>query len=316
MPLIDLGTPAPPPRSWLDGLPRRIALTLPELRFVARHAGDAPLPFDVSDPAAAPALDGRLGQSRRSVDDAAYADALGALRDPAVSLSRRGLLVGHGDEAVVDEGLVGAVGLLATPSIALDVDISVGTTQARSWHRHDGRAVATLSTVAGIVFELAWFGASAWPGEIGRIAVVPEDVVLTGSEVPPHVELPYELADAAGEALRNARADLVPVLVERHHEQVTDAQGNPVPAGDVRALLNALAAESRGRLRALVADVSTGEAVDVGVVSWTLLADGWHSLTPRQVGDALHVVVRRVEASDLAGELAPVFATVLTEAVA
>jgi len=52
MPMIDLGSPSPAPVDLLDGLPRRVALTLPELRFVAERAGGAPLPFDVSAPRA------------------------------------------------------------------------------------------------------------------------------------------------------------------------------------------------------------------------------------------------------------------------
>jgi hypothetical protein len=60
---IDLTTPPLPAASFLDGLPRRVALTLHELRHVARLAGDAPLPFDLveasSGPAAADGLEGR-----------------------------------------------------------------------------------------------------------------------------------------------------------------------------------------------------------------------------------------------------------------
>ena len=62
----------------------------------------------------------------------------------------------------VDEGLLGAVGLLATPELALDLDIVAGSVQAKAWHRQAGGAVATLSTVDGIVFELAWFPTGLW----------------------------------------------------------------------------------------------------------------------------------------------------------
>ena len=48
MPTIDLSTPPPPPATLLDGLPRRVTLTLPELRLVAERAGGAPLPFELA----------------------------------------------------------------------------------------------------------------------------------------------------------------------------------------------------------------------------------------------------------------------------
>ena len=69
--------------------------------------------------------------------------------------------------------------------------------RAKSWHRHNGEAVATLSTVDGIVFELAWFPASQWAAELGRAAVLPADLDVRASDVPAHVEIPFELADAA-----------------------------------------------------------------------------------------------------------------------
>ena len=53
----------------------------------------------------------------------------------------------------------------------------------------------------------------------------------------------------------------------------------------------------------------------VGVVSWVLLKDGWHSLTPHD-DDGARVAVARVDPDDLATELAPVLAQVsLGEAV-
>ena len=66
MPTIDLSTPPPPPTGLLEALPRRVALTLAELRLVAQRAGGAPLPFDLSEPGRAHSLEGRLGESRTS----------------------------------------------------------------------------------------------------------------------------------------------------------------------------------------------------------------------------------------------------------
>ena len=45
-------------------------------------------------------------------------------------------------------------------------------------------------------------------------------------------------------------------------------------------------------------------------MSWVLLRDGWHSLTPRHDDDGARVAVVRVDPDDLATELAPVLAQV------
>src|SRR4051812_15517361 len=120
MPTIDLGPPRPGPRDLLDGLPRRAALTLPELTYVAAAAGGAPLPFDAAGPEDS-ALDppgdrsgnrlgNRLGDRPNDrledrlggadAERAAYLRTLERLRDPADSLARRGLLV----DETVDRG--------------------------------------------------------------------------------------------------------------------------------------------------------------------------------------------------------------------
>lgn len=306
MPTIDLSTPPPPPATLLDGLPRRVTLTLPELRLVAERAGGAPLPFEVSAPRESHALEDRLGSSRATAEDEAYAAALASLHDPEESLARRGLLGEVGE----DSGLLGAVGLLATPQTALDVDVTAGGVHARSWHRRAGDAVAALSTVDGIVFELAWFHADRWAEELGRVTVLPEDLALAGSGVPPFVDLPFDLADAAVEATRSGRGDLLPVLREQADGAPLDADGEPLGEAETSEVLTALATEARGRLRVLAADL-TGEATHpVGVVSWTLLADGWHALRPRVVDGHQRVQVAAVTPLDLATELAPVLAEV------
>jgi hypothetical protein len=308
---IDLGPPRPTPHDLLDGLPRRVALTLPELRFVAGRANGAPLPFDLRDVQAGDgALDDRLGRSRGSDDQAAYTDALGRLHDPVTSLSRRGLLVGGPDDGVVDEGILGAVGLLATPTVAVDLDVAAGPAQVRSWHRQSGGAVAALSTQDGLVFELAWFPTWAWAVELSRVAVVPEDLPLADSVVPDLLDLPHELADAAIEAARTHRTDLVPVLVEHHRGAVTDGAGRVLTDSEAASVLTGLATEARGRLRALVADVSGDETTTVGVLAWTLLADGWRAMRARHDDDDLRLEVARVIPDDLAAELAPVLAEV------
>ncbi|WP_139979299.1 hypothetical protein [Nocardioides litoris] len=302
MTTIDLSTPPPPPSSLLDGLPRRVTLTLPELQLVAERAGGAPLPFDVAAPAAVSALEARLGASRGSSDDQAYRAALDALHDPVTTLARRGLL----RDDVLDEGLAGAVGLLATPTYAVDLDVAVGDAQVKAWHRAQDDAVATLATSDGVVFELAWFATSAWPAELGRVAVLPEDLELRSSAVPPGVDLPYELLDATVEAVTTGRADLLPLLADQRAGSVLDAHGRPVFAAELPALLQALGAEAQGRLRVLVADVSTERTDVVGVRSWVLLADGWRSLRPHRDRGTPRVELRSVDAADLARDLAPV----------
>jgi hypothetical protein len=310
MPTIDLGPPRPTPHDLLDGLPRRVALTLPELRFVAVQANGAPLPFDLREDEEDGGLGDRLGGGRGSVERAAYAEALARLHDPGTSLSRRGLLVGGPDEGVVEESLLGAVGLLATPTVAVDLDVAAGPVQVKSWHRQSGGAVAALSTQDGLVFELAWFPTWAWAAELARAAVVPEDLPLHDSVVPDLVNLPHELADAAIEAARTHRTDLVPVLVGQHPAAVTDGSGRTLGDNEVVQVLTGLATEARGRLRALVADVSGEETSTVGVVAWTLVADGWRALRAHHDADGLRLDVARVIPEDLAAELAPVLAEV------
>ena len=306
MPTIDLTTPPPAPDGLLDALPRRVTLTLPELRLVAEAAGGAPLPFDLAEPAEAAALEDRLGQSRGTVEDEGYRAALDTLHDPRVTLERRGLLA----DGAFDDALLGAVGLIATPRLALDIDVVADQVHARSWHRQAGDAVATLSTVDGVVFELAWFATASWPAELSRVAVIPEELPLHESAAPTRLDLPYELADAAAEALRGSRGDLVAVLTARHAGEVHDGDGTPLDERETARALAALGSETRGRLRVLAADVADAETSVVGVVSWVLLADGWRALIPHRVDGVARVDVRRVEPEDLAADLAPVLAEV------
>jgi hypothetical protein len=306
---IDLGTPPAPAASMLDGLPRRLPLTLSELRLVAEVAGGAPLPFELAAPTTTHPLEDRLGQTGGSAEEAAYSAGLDALHEPAGSLERRQLLV----DGRLDPGLAGAVGLLATPDLAVDLDVVVEGVQVKAWHRQSDD-VATLSTADGLVFEIAWMPVAQWGDELGRVAALPRDLRMTASGVPPSVDLPFELLDAAGEALHSGRGDLVPVLADHHAGAVVE-DGRPLPDADVAGLLQTLSRETRGRLRALVAQVGDGPPAVVGVVSWLLLSDGWHSLeTKSDAGpDTPLVRLRAVEASDLAAALAPVFAEVTRE---
>ncbi len=305
MPTIDLTTVAvraeAPPRHALDAAPRRIGLTLTELQHAATLAGGAPLPFEVAPPTTADAMQSRLGRSPAAAEDQSYRAAVAALHDAADSLERRGLLV----DGALDTGLAGAIGLLAAPRTALDLDVRVAGVQAKVWQRQDGPAVASLATADGIVFELGWFATDAWAGELARVAAVSEDVTLGASAVPSYVDLPFELADAAAEATRVGRGDLLPVLAQRHAGSVRGPEG-ALADDAVARVLTALAGEAQGRLRALVADVSGAEVDTVGVVSWTLLADGWRALRPHQEDGVPRLEIRAVTPADLAAVVAPV----------
>jgi len=161
---VDLGTPPAPPASVLDGLPRRLPLTLPELRLAAERAGGAPLPFEMAAATTTTPLEDRLGQARGGTEEASYAAALAALHEPSASLERRGLLV----DGRLEPGLAGAIGLLATPDLAVDFDVVVEGVQVKSWQRQSDLGVATLATADGIVFELAWLPTDRWADELGR----------------------------------------------------------------------------------------------------------------------------------------------------
>jgi hypothetical protein len=308
MATIDLGSPPAPATDLLDALPRRVSLTLPELQLAAERAGGAPLPFVLTAQAQTGALEWRLGASTASTQDQAYAATLASLHEPADTLRRRGLLTGD----ALDDGLAGALGLLATPRVAVDLDVAVDGARARAWHREADGAVATLATVDGVVFELAWFAVASWPEELARAAMLPSDRSLRGTALPDVIDVPFELLDAASEAVRSSRSDLLPVLAARHSGSSVDAHGRPVSDVELASMLSALIIDTRGRLRALGADVSGDETTVVGVVSWVLLADGWRALRPRRVGDEHRVEVRRVEPTELAADLA----FVLTEVVA
>jgi hypothetical protein len=290
---IDLGTPTAP-ETWdaWDGVPRRVGLTLPELRLLAERTA-APLPFDVIAPTmSTTGLASRLGPSAQAAQDSAYAAALTALGDPAESLAQRGLLT---SDDRVDPGIAGALGLLAAPRTAVDLDVAAGGLRAHAWHRQRGDAVAALATTDGLVFELSWFSTAAWPAELGRVAALPEDIALRSSAVPTLLQVPLETVDAAAEAVRSGRPELVPIVA-----------GDPA----LGVVLTALAGEAQGRLRALVTTVDA-DPRPIGVASWTLLADGWHAVRPRRAasGDA-EIEIALVEPAALAAELAPLLAEV------
>ena len=305
---IDLGTPPAAPVSTLDGLPRRLPLTLTELRLAAEMAGGAPLPFEMAT-ATTTSLEDRLGHTRGSAEEAAYDAAHDALHEPAGSLERRRLMV----DGRLEPGLAGAIGLLATPDVAVDLDVVVEGVQVKSWHRQSALGVATLSTADGLVFEIAWMPASQWGDELragGRAPARPADDGERG---------PADRRPAVRAARRRRRgAPQRPrrpgPRARRPPRRRRGPSGRPLPDADVAGLLQTLSRETRGRLRALVAHVGDGPPTVVGVVSWLLLSDGWHSLETHTdtESDTPLVRLRAVEASELGGALAPVIAEVTT----
>ena len=105
--------------------------------------------------------------------------------------------------------------------------------------------MATLSTSDGIVFELAWFAATEWPGELARVAVLPEDFTLRTSQVPAGLDLPYDLLDAASEAVASGRPDLLPVLATRASGGVSDVEGATVGDAEIALTTGAGTLERR-----------------------------------------------------------------------
>lgn len=349
MPIVDLSTRHRAPSAARAGedavrrAPRRLGLSLRELQEAALRAGGAPLPFDLdasasAGPSRAHGIADRLGASPRDGDARAFRSAAARLPDPVDSLERRGLL----DDGHLEAGLAGALGVLATADLAVDLDVHLHMQhsqhsqphgqQARAWHRRRGEAVACLATLDGLVFELAWLPVEAWAGELSRVAALSADVVLRPSAVPTLVDLPRELADAGAEAVRAGRSDLLPVLAQRWAGRVLGAPAatpaaavgeapmpppmppamTPLPEADVVRVLAALDGEARGRLRALTARTTPTLPVDrIGVVAWTLLADGWHALRAHRRGGEERVELAAVSPHDLAARLGPVVAAVL-----
>ena len=306
---IDLGPPRPDPRDLLDGLPRRVALTLPELLHVAAAAGGAPLPFDRRRPpihsrAGRPAA-ARRGRRRGA---AAYAATLARLARRRTS---RWPAAGCSSADAVDDGLLGAVGLLATPRFALDLDVVAGGVQAAGWHRQSGDAVAVAvdrrraGLRARLVPDLG-LGRRAEPASPSSRGPAARGLARPGLRRP-----------AARAGRRRRRGGALPPL------RPAAGAGRP-PPGPGHRRDRRPAHRPRGRHRADRArqrgpgpacarwspTCPAPSATTVGVVAWTLVADGWRALRPHTVDDRLRVEVRRVIPEDLAAELAPVLAAV------
>ena len=310
---IDLTTPPPPPTSFLDGMARRLALTLPELRLVAELAGDAPLPFDLpsgADEAVdAGSLSGRLGKSRGSVEDSAYADALAHAPRPGGHPAPT--RPGHRRRAPTP-GSSGPSGLLATPRLALDIDVAAGATQVKAWHRQAGGAVASLSTCDGIVFELAWFPVDQWTTELARVTAASPRTSRSAPIArarPPRRPLRPRRRGRRGAALRPLRPRAGagrPVRRRGGARRRSRSSATPRPPTPCRAVHT----EGRGRMRILAAEVSDGPRRRSASCRGCCSPTAGTPSTPRHDDDGARVAVARVDPDDLATELAPVLAQV------
>ena len=302
---IDLTTPPAPPASFLDGMARRLALTLPELRLVADLAGGAPLPFDLQPTegatAGAGSLSGRLGASRGSTEDSAYTDALGTLHDPDDTLRRRG--PGH------RRGRRPRPPRRGRPA----GHAPAGARPRRRGRRHPGEGLAPPVRRRGrepVHLRRHRLRDRVVPGRPVDRRAGPRHRGPRGPAAdrlrtcPALLDVPYALADAVGEAIRSGRSDLVPVLMSqaegdgprrRRGPRRGRGQRGRCPPSTPRAAAGCASSPPRS---------PRARRPRSGVVSWVLLDDGWHSLTPRH-DDGARVSVARVEPDDLPDRARP-----------
>ena len=78
--------------------------------------------------------------------------------------------------------------------------------------------------------------------------MAPEDVPLGPSAVPDLLDLPFDLASAAAEAMRTGRTDPLPVLVAQHPVAASMPDGPPVPPARWSRPWPPRHDETRGRL--------------------------------------------------------------------
>jgi len=309
-------------------LPGRLPLDLAQLLHLADRAGDLPLPLRADSEAAAggsdhlaerlsgqgaapgPTARDRLAEARARADDEGPNGA-------AAQLRAEGLLDADGDPL---PAITRALRLLAAPEVLLTLDLAadtpLGPAQLRSWFAlRDGEA-AQLSTATGLDHELAWYPAHLLPAALERAATVTvaeqapaeDDGEAPEVPVPDGSRLPYDLMLAGTEAVRRHRGDLLEDLARRYADQVV----LPDPGVTTVDAIEALERDCRGRLRVTVVMPASGDRPPVaGLVSWSLLADGWRWLEPRSDGPEPSVVVHRVAPAELGRVVAPVLARVV-----
>lgn len=321
------------PGSPADGeepglLPGRLPLDLAQLLHLADRAGDLPLPFRSGADATAggsdhlterlsgegaapgPTARDRLAEARARADDEGPGGASAQLRGA-------GLLDADGDPLPV---VTRALRLLAAPEVLLTLDLAAdtprGPAQLRSWFALRGGEAAQLSTATGLDHELGWYPAHLLSAALERAATVTVAQPASDEEgdeapevrVPDGLRLPYDLMLAGTEAVRRHRGDLLEDLARRYADQVV----LPDPGVTTVDAIQALERDCRGRLRVTVAMPAGEDRPPVaGLVSWTLLTDGWRWLEPRSDGPEPSVVVHRVAPAELGRVVAPVLARVV-----
>jgi hypothetical protein len=329
MPTVTVSLPGTPDAGLV--VPGRVRLTLAELLVLARAGGDLVLPIhlDAASPEDPTLLEERLSGGTPTPSQRAHAllaERTGEVDDPAVvrGLREAGLLTveevadpADGSPTTRDVPLPqvqAALSLLASPDALLTLDLAArdprGEAQLRSWFALGGSLVAQLSTTNGLEHELAWCGSDQLGAALERGATLSllEDGDDVEETVPDGLRLPYDLLLAGTEAVRRNRGDIVDDLVRRY------APGTEVPDDRITAAecLTSLEQDCLGRLRVTVAVPGPDGAAPVaGLVSWTLLRDGWRWLEPRSDGPDPAVVVHKVAPHDLGRVVAPVLAQVV-----
>ena len=232
MATVDLTTPPRQPESLLDGLPRRVALTLPSCGSWRGSPATHRCPSTSPSPGPG-ALEDRMGQSRASAEDAAYLAALGSparprrLPGPPRAPRRRHRRRRSGGRRRP------ARHPRRRPRPRRPRRRRAGQGLAPRGRRRgrDPGHRRRHRLRAGVVRRAA-VARRARPGS----ASCPR-TCRSASAVPDHVDLPFDLASAAAEAMRTGRSDLLPVLVTQHAGRVVDGEGGPDADRDVRALL-------------------------------------------------------------------------------
>ena len=241
------------------------------------------------------------------MEDSAYTDALRTLHDPEDTLRRRGLVT----DAGADPGVVGAVGLLATPRLALDIDVAAGAAQVQGLAppgRRRGRQPVDLRRHrlrAGLVPRgpvdhraRPGRGLPGGPADRARRTCPPTSTCPTRSPT----RSGRRCAPAAPTWCRCWSAGPPGASVRRRRSSDQRRRGRRRRVGRAH---RGSRPHAHPRRRGVRARHDVGRRRVVGAAP-----DGWHSLTPRHDDDGARIAVSRVDPDDLATELAPVLAQV------
>ena len=303
---IDLTTPPAEPATFLDGLPRRIALTLPELRLAAALGGRRPAPLRRRR--------GRRPRCPRGPPRPVPRRPPTTRRTPprwarCTTRPRRCAAAACSPTPASTPAWPARSGCSPPRGSPSTSTWPPPAARSKAWHRQAGGAVATLATCDGIVFELAWFPTDQWPGELARVAVIPDDLDLRDSAVP--ATSTCRSSSSTRSARRCARA--APTWSPCWWSTTARASSTPTrPLADTGP-------PPRGRPphRGPRPAAGAGRRRDrrepppsSASSSWVLLADGWHASPPRQDDVRPRVDGAPVDARRPATELAPVLAQV------